>query len=110
MKKNIFPAFCLSLCLVASTISATSVIVTSKSSVVRPNDERRIIKMSELPQAVKTALEADAYKEWKVKEIKEIKLAGAVNRPDLATQYEVKLTKGKESKTVRFLEDGRVEN
>lgn len=109
MKKIIASAFCLTLCFGTFTVNALHLLATSKNFVI-PTDERKIIKTNELPQAVKTALEADTFKDWKVKEVTEVKIAGAVNRPDLATQYDVKLTKGKETKVVRFLENGHIDN
>jgi hypothetical protein len=108
MKKMILPALCLSLIL--SSFNAAALHFKSAISVHSPTDERKIIKTSELPQAVRSVLESEAYKNWKVKEVVEVKIAGAQNRPDLKTQYDVKLAKGKETKTVRFLEDGRVDN
>lgn len=109
MKKIIVSAFCMTLCFNTFAGNALNTIAHCKF-VVTPTDERKIIKMSELPDAIKNVLATDTYKDWKVKEVTEVKIAGAVNRPDLATQYDVKLTKGKESKTVRFLENGRVDN
>ena len=110
MKKIILPAFCLGLILNCMHVTALSFIPCAAHSLSATKDERKVIKTEDLPEAIKNVLASEAYKEWKIKEAVLVKIVGAHNRPDLATQYEVTLKKGKEIKTVRFLENGTVDN
>jgi DNA-directed RNA polymerase beta subunit len=102
MKKMILPALCLSLCLTTVSVSAIN---TVSNSVIVMNDDRQAVKSEELPEGVKKTLATDAYKGWAVKEAALVK--GAVAADGTATShYEVVLTNEKETKTVKFNQDG----
>ena len=57
------------------------------------------IKTEELPQAVKTALEGEAYKNWEITQ---------AYKYTVSENYAVNLKKGTESKTVKFDKNGNV--
>lgn len=98
MKKMILPALCLGLCLTTVSVSAANVVSNSVVS-VSFNDDRQVIKTEELPEPVKKALSSDDYKGWTVKE-------AALVKAEAASHYEVVLTNEKETKTVKFNNDG----
>lgn len=111
MKKLILSAFVLGLALAPVCISANNQLSVVKAAAIG-NDDRKVIKAEELPEAVAKNLAGDAYKGWTVKE------AAMVSHPaataDAATTqahddyYEVILTNGKETKTVKFQKDGKL--
>lgn len=66
--------------------------------VATQGDEKVKIKVEELPETVKKALAADAYKEWK---------AESVTHNKTKNVYEVEVKKGTETKTLKFDKDGK---
>lgn len=110
MKKMILPALCLSLILTTLNTSATT-ISNRVATVLTENDERTAIKSEELPAAVQKNLSSDVYKGWAVKEATKVSTkvaADAAKAP--AAYYEVVLSNEKETKTVKFQEDGTLLN
>lgn len=71
-------------------------------AIVNFQDEKKPVKVEELPDAVKAALSGDDYKEWKPEEAFWVKPASG------AEYYEIKLKKGEEAKTVKLDKDGKV--
>jgi len=71
-------------------------------AIVQQQDEKVPVKVEELPDAVKTALAADDYKEWMPEKAFHVK-------PATGNEYfEVELKKGEETKTVKLDKDGKV--
>ncbi|MBX2967239.1 MAG: hypothetical protein KF845_13925 [Cyclobacteriaceae bacterium] len=62
-------------------------------------DEKVEIKAEELPQAVRTTLATEEYKDWTIEKAYHLKTLD---------YYEVKLKNGAESKSVKFDKDGNV--
>jgi hypothetical protein len=62
-------------------------------------DEKVEIKADELPEAVRTTLSTEEYKDWTIEKAYHIKTNN---------HYEVKLKKGSESKSIKFDKDGNV--
>src|SRR5690606_10739580 len=62
-------------------------------------DEKVEIKTDELPEAVRTTLSTEEYKDWTIEKAYHIKTHN---------HYEVKLKKGSESKSIKFDKDGNV--
>lgn len=62
-------------------------------------DEKVKISNEELPEAVKTALQSESYKDWTI---------SAAYYTKSTEQYEVELKKGEETKTVKLDKDGKV--
>jgi hypothetical protein len=75
---------------------------TQDVAIVNFQDEKKPVKVEELPDAVKAALAGDEYKEWKAEEAFMVKPASG------AEHYEIKLKKGEEAKTVKLDKDGKV--
>ena len=73
-------------------------IPVSNSVVSYLQEEKTKIKEEELPEAVKTTLKGDDYKDWT------ISAAYSIKSTD---QYEVELKKETETKVVRFDKDGK---
>jgi hypothetical protein len=71
-------------------------------AIVQQQDEKKPVKVEELPDAVKAALAGDEYKEWKAEEAFHVKPAAG------SEHYEIKLKKGEEAKTVKLDKDGKV--
>lgn len=79
--------------------SAQRVINADEQSATAQTEEKVKIKVEELPDAVKTALEGDAYKGWS---------ASAAYYNKTKDHYEVDVKKGTESKTLKFTKDGTI--
>jgi hypothetical protein len=62
-------------------------------------DEKVKIKVEELPDAIKNALESDSYKGWS---------AEAAYYNKTKDNYEVQVKKGTETKTLKFSKDGNI--
>ena len=62
-------------------------------------DEKVEIMTDELPEAVRTTLSTEEYKDWTIEKAYHIKTNN---------HYEVKLKKGSESKSIKFDKDGNV--
>ncbi|MBL7857933.1 MAG: hypothetical protein JNM57_09600 [Cyclobacteriaceae bacterium] len=60
--------------------------------------EKVKINVDELPDAIKTTLTGDNYKDWEVVSAYELKSK---------SQYEVEVKKGAETKTLKFSADGK---
>lgn len=71
-------------------------------AIVKFQDERKEVKVEELPDAVKAALAGDDYKEWTAEKAFMVKPASG------AEYYEIGLKKGDEMKTVKLDKDGKV--
>jgi Skp family chaperone for outer membrane proteins len=111
MKKMILPALCLSLSLTSLNSSAAN--ISKTAYVAFENDDRQVIKSEELPAAIQKNLSSEVYKGWSVKEAARVKsaaMATATNTKATAPYYEVVLTNEKETKTVKFNEDGTLLN
>lgn len=108
MKKLITTAFCLGLVFgsVALTASPSREVVVRRSA----NDERKAIQVDELPEPVKKALTGTEYKGWTVKQATQITHYVPGDASATQVQYEVKLTKGQNAKTVAFHADGSLVN
>lgn len=102
MKKIVVSAFCLALCLTATTSVAVNTVSTTIPAAFKA-DGRQVIKNEELPETIKKALAGEAYKGWIVKE------AALVTTAD-ASYYEVTITDGKENKALKFKNDGTLIN
>jgi hypothetical protein len=96
MKKVIFAALALGFVSFATVNAATKATVSSSSEVV---NEKVEIKPSELPEAVKTALTGEEFAGWSVTKAYVVK--------GEATHYEINLTKGEETTTVKLDEAGK---
>ena len=99
MKKVIFA-------IVAGVMSVGFVQVTNAQRLTSPDqasatqtDEKVKIKVEELPDAVKNALEGDAYKGW---------AADAAYFNKTKNYYEVGVKKGTETKTLKFSKEGAI--
>ncbi len=68
---------------------------------VQVQDERKPVKVEELPDAVKTTLATDEFKEWKADKAYWVKPASG------SEFYEIELKKGDEAKTVKLDKDGK---
>ena len=115
MKKLIVSAFCLGLTLTAASVMTASNQSQTIGVVTNTNDDRQPVKAEELPEPIKKVLAGDAYKGWTVKEATMVSNPAATTEnaaaaKDVATHYEVVLTKDKESKTFRFQKDGTLLN
>lgn len=75
---------------------------TQDVAIVKFQDEKKPVKVEELPDAVKSTLAGDEYKEWMAEEAFHVKPATG------SEHYEIKLKKGEESKTVKLDKDGKV--
>ncbi len=99
MKKVFFSAIALMLATSLNSVAATPV-----SEIRIENEEaaqeRTQVDPAALPDAIKTALSAEAYNEWKVQSAWLIK--GETNH------YELNLQKGEEAMTVKLDENGNV--
>lgn len=71
-------------------------------AIVQIQDEKKPVKVEELPDAVKAALAADDYKDWKAEKAFWVKPASG------SEYYEIELKKGEEAKTVKLDKDGKV--
>ena len=71
-------------------------------AIVQIQDEKKPVKVEELPDAVKAALAADDYKEWKAEKAFWVKPASGME------YYEIELKKGEEAKTVKLDKEGKV--
>lgn len=71
-------------------------------AIVNFQDEKKPVKVEELPDAVKAALTGDDYKEWKAEKAFQVKSATG------SEYYEIELKKGEEAKTVKLDKDGKV--
>jgi len=69
---------------------------------VQLQDEKKPVKVEELPDAVKATLASDDYKEWQAEKAYWVKPATGDE------YYEVELKKGDEAKTVKMDKDGKV--
>ncbi|SEL04287.1 intein N-terminal splicing region [Chitinophaga rupis] len=90
-------------------VVALSGVVTVNANAHKPviakvqlQDEKKPVKVEELPDAVKATLASDDYKEWKADKAFWVKPATG------AEYYEVELKKGEEAKTVKLDKDGKV--
>lgn len=107
MKKLIAPAFCLSLLFVSATTVAANEFSTVISSVIENEGDRQPVKPEELPESIKKTLATDDYKGWAVKDAALVNNKPAADATAAAASYyEVTLTKGTESKTFKFHQDG----
>ncbi|MBX2964027.1 MAG: hypothetical protein KF687_16055 [Cyclobacteriaceae bacterium] len=100
MKKLMFPIFAL-LMFTFVNVNAQDVQqpeATAKQEASQVQDEKVEIKSADLPEAVKTTLAGPDYSGWAVEAAYHIKSKD---------QYEVKLKKGEESKTVKLNKDGK---
>ena len=70
-------------------------------TIVRLQDEKKPVKVEELPDAVKATLAGDDYKEWMAEKAFQVKPATG------AEYYEIELKKGEETKTVKLDKDGK---
>jgi hypothetical protein len=84
--------------LIVSGASASFANSSMKPSSAFIQEEKTKIKEEELPEAVKTALKGDTYKDWTVSAAYTVKST---------SQYEVELKKGIETKVVKFDKDGK---
>jgi len=80
----------------AKTITKSPVVVT-----IAIQQEKTPVKMEELPDAVKTTLKDDAFKEWVPSEAFHIKT-------DKAEYYEIDVKKGAETRAVNIGPDGKI--
>lgn len=71
-------------------------------AIVQIQDEKKPVKVEELPDAVKAALAADDYKDWKAEKAFMVKPASGME------YYEIEMKKGEEAKTVKLDKDGKV--
>lgn len=71
-------------------------------AIVNMQDEKKPVKVEELPDAVKAALAGDDYKEWMAEKAYHVKPATGTEH------YEIELKKGEEVKTVKLDKDGKV--
>lgn len=80
-------------------VNAQRITTPDTQASVSQTDEKVKIKIEELPDAVKTALEGDSYKGWS---------ADAAYYNKTKDIYEVDVKKGTETKTLKFNKDGSI--
>lgn len=90
-------------------VLALSGVVTVNANTHQPavvkaqlQDEKKEVKVEELPDAVKATLASDEYKEWQAQKAYMVKPGTG------AEYYEIELKKGEEAKTVKLDKDGKV--
>ena len=99
--EKLFVSIFASLMIGVASLSAqpiSTMLLAPEHSIMQEKDRVKI-KTEELPEGVKTALSADAYKGWTVVSAYKVK-NGEV--------YEVELKKGDTSQTLKFDKDGKV--
>ena len=85
-----------------STVRAQSVTKPAAAVVAQQDStQKTAVKLDELPEAVKTTLKTDAFKEWVPSGAFLVKTANA-------QYYEVSVTKGADSKIVKIGADGKI--
>lgn len=85
-----------------SAISAQNTVPSDARAqvAVAVDDNRKPIKPEDLPQAVKTTLQGQEYRDWSVSAAFHVK-------KDNAEYYEVELTRAMETKTVKLDKEGK---
>lgn len=91
-----FALFALMLSLSVVSAGAVSITGTDHSPLVQ-QDKKVKIKPEDLPDAVKTTLNSDDYKDWEI---------SAAYKHEDTEIYEVELKSGAETKTLKFDKDG----
>jgi hypothetical protein len=85
----------------AGTIGMTSFTVQANAATAVFQDATETpVKPEELPEAVKTALSGDAYKDWSIASASHVKDANG-------EYYKVTLTKGQDKQEVKLNKDGQ---
>lgn len=115
MKRNTLTALCLGLTLTFDAFASEVKQPVNQNVIIVNNDDRKAIKPEELPEAIQKALTADSFKGWAVKEAAIIKAEATVDNANAdkvlpAAYYEVTLANEKETKVVKFSEDGTLLN
>lgn len=74
--------------------------------------DRQKVAVDELPEAVRTTLEGNAFSGWTVANAYTVSPKGTSGQTSATTEkeYEVELKKGSEMKTVRIDKDGKVKS
>jgi hypothetical protein len=99
--KKIMVSMAVAMFTAVSFANATN-IVSSPSAAIVYNQEKTEIKPEELPDAVKSTLATEPYSEWQVQK------AYVVRGEDGGQTFEAEVSKGEESQTIRFDQEGKV--
>jgi hypothetical protein len=85
-----------------STVKANEIKNHVKITIIQDSSAKVAVKLEDLPEAVKTTLKADAYREWKP--------TGAflITEADKSSYYQVDVTKGTEGAFLKIGKDGSI--
>jgi hypothetical protein len=85
-----------------STVTANEIKNPVNITIVQDSSARVAVKLEDLPEAVKTTLKADAYREWKP--------TGAflITEANKTSYYQVDVTKGTEGAFLKIGKDGSI--
>lgn len=100
MKKIILSAAVLAIAGL-TTVKANNVIKNPVAMTMQQDTAKTAVKLEELPDAVKTTLKDDAFKEW-------VPSAASKVKTDNAEYYEITVKKGEETKFVKIGADGKI--